>query len=161
MDLEGTARQVAPDLLRYCIGASGEPSAGEDIAQEALAALVRFWRRNGPPESPTGFVYTVARRQLTRWRWRRRLLVPLDMLGDNHSSAEDLETTVGARRRLEDTLEALKELSPRDREAILLSAAGDLPGCEAARVLGVSLSAFKMRVHRARERLCRHLEDRR
>ena len=30
------------------------------------------------------------------------------MLGDNHSSAEDLEATVGARRPLEDTLEALK-----------------------------------------------------
>jgi RNA polymerase sigma-70 factor (ECF subfamily) len=42
---------------------------------------------------------------------------------------------------------------------LLLAAAGDLDVRSAARVLGISDSAFKMRVHRARRRLAQLMES--
>jgi RNA polymerase sigma-70 factor (ECF subfamily) len=53
---------------------------------------------------------------------------------------------------------ALRRLPARDREALLLAAAGELGTAEAARVVGISSSAYKMRLHRARRRLHELLE---
>jgi RNA polymerase sigma-70 factor (ECF subfamily) len=62
------------------------------------------------------------------------------------------------RSELSRALAALGRLPVRDREALLLVAAGGLATVEAARVLGVSPGALKMRVHRARKRLTELLE---
>jgi DNA-binding CsgD family transcriptional regulator len=51
----------------------------------------------------------------------------------------------------------MRRLPGRDREALLLVATGELGLAESARVLGISLSALKMRVHRARKRLAQLL----
>jgi hypothetical protein len=40
MDLEATVREIAPDLLRFCIGASGETSAGEDLLIRIFGQLL-------------------------------------------------------------------------------------------------------------------------
>ena len=159
MDLEATLAEVAPGLLRYCTGASGDPVAGEELAQEALTALVTYWRRHGPPESTRAFVYVVARRIVRRHRWRRRLLVPLEFLTDGRHPAPDPETTTCRRSELQQTLTAVGSLPERERQALLLATAGDLDVHSAARVLGISASAFKMRVHRARRHLVQFMES--
>jgi RNA polymerase sigma-70 factor (ECF subfamily) len=64
-----------------------------------------------------------------------------------------------AGRRL---LAALRRLAPGDREALLLVGVEGLELSRGAEILGVSLSAIKMRVHRARKRLVlllKELED--
>ena len=181
MDLETTVRGLAPRLLRYCLGRTGSADAAEEIAQEALAALVGRWRRHGPPDSPEGFVFAVARRRAVRAGLRRRLLLPLAALGNGHDDAPDSggnatsnpgdpAASAGAtpdvvermerRHELGRVLAGLRRLPGRDREALLLAAAGELSTLEAARVLGISTSAFKMRLHRARRRLAALLEDR-
>ena len=48
---------------------------------------------------------------------------------------------------------ALLALSPLDREAIVLTAWFELSGADAARVLGITHAAFRMRAARARRRL--------
>jgi RNA polymerase sigma-70 factor (ECF subfamily) len=158
MDLEGTLADVAPGLLRYCTGTSGDPAAGEELAQEALTALVSHWRRHGPPESSRAFVFVVARRLVRRWRWRRRLLVPLEQLRNGRHPDPDPETTTGRRRELHHALAAIRVLPDRERQALLLTIGGDLDVAAAANVLGISRSAFKMRVHRARRKLGSRLE---
>lgn len=52
----------------------------------------------------------------------------------------------------------LRALSVRDREALLLVAWEDLTPAHAARSLGVSQAAFRVRLHRSRKRLRRLLE---
>jgi RNA polymerase sigma-70 factor (ECF subfamily) len=168
MELEATVEALAPRLLRYCLGRTGSAEAAEEVAQDALAALVGRWRRHGPPDSPAAFAFAVARRRAWRAGVRRRLLLPLAALTDGHgrggeAGAEaavgpDVEARAVARGEVSRTLAALRRLPARDREALLLVAAGELATEEAARVLGVSRSAFKMRVHRARKRLSELLE---
>jgi RNA polymerase sigma-70 factor (ECF subfamily) len=89
---------------------------------------------------------------------QRRLLEPLTALLDGRSPLPDPERSATLRTELGRTLRALRRLPGRDREALLLVGAGDLGPTEGARVLGISVSALKMRVHRARQRLLRLLE---
>lgn len=160
MDLEPTLDALAPRLLRYCLGLTGRAAAAEDAAQEALLALVSRWRLHGPPDDAGAFVFTIARRRLRRRLWRDRLLQPIEALSERVDQAPDPEALSLTGSAFVTTLAALRELPNRDREALLLVAAGELNGAQAAEVLGIGRSALKMRVHRARQRLNRLLEDR-
>lgn len=159
MELEIVVEELAPQLLRYALGQTGDPSLAEEVAQDALAALVQRWRRHGPPDCPAAFAFVIARRRAARAGFRRRLLFPLTVLFDTESGDPGPEEQASSRTDLSRTLAALKKLSGRDREALLLVTVGELGHGEAARVLGISLSALKMRVHRARQRLQQLLED--
>lgn len=157
LTLDGTIRDLAPRVLRYAVARTGDMSAGEDIAQESLEALVRHWRRSGPPESPEAFVFSIARRRAARAVIRRRFWVPIEQAFGRHDAAPDPEAQVVARAEHVRVRAALARLPRRDREALLLVALGQMSSAEAAAVLGLSLSATKMRVHRARKRLLAEL----
>jgi len=155
VDLEETLRELAPRLLRYGLARCGDPALAEEAAQEGLVALALRWRRAGPPEHAAGFAFAVTRRRLFRALARRRLLAPLAALRNGHGRhpEPDPERRALSRADLGRTLGAIRRLPPHEREALLLAVVGELPGDEAAAVAGVSRSAFKMRVLRARRRL--------
>lgn len=153
MDLEAILSELAPRLLRFCLGVAADRSLAEEGAQEALTALVDRWQRHGPPESPQAFAFTVARRRLRRALLRRRFLEPLEGVAGGLSPKPDPEVRTLAREDLTRTLGALDRLPRGHREALLLVAAGELDTASAAGVLGISRSALKMRVHRARQSL--------
>jgi RNA polymerase sigma-70 factor (ECF subfamily) len=159
VDLDGTVSELAPRVLRYLVARLGDASLAEEIAQESLTALVRCWRNGGPPESAEAFVFAVARRRMGRAVWRRRLGAPIEQavgFRDGRPSPESRAVARGEEARVRS---ALAKLAPVDREAILLVAAGEMGMAGAASALGISVSAAKMRVHRARARLAALLED--
>ena len=159
MELETAVKELAPQLLRYSLGKMGDAGLAEEVAQDALAALVQRWRRHGPPECPAAFAFAVARRRAGRVNFQRRLLEPLNALLDGHSPLPGPEERATLRTDLARTLAALRRLSGPDREALLLVGAAELGPTEGARVLGISVPALKMRVHRARKRLLQLLEE--
>lgn len=162
MDLETAVKELAPQLLRYALGKTGDAALAEEVAQDALAALVQRWRRHGAPDCPAAFAFTVARRRAGRLNFQRRLLEPLHALLDGNDEPSPLpgpEERATLRADLARTLAALRRLSGLDREALLMVGAADLGPTEGARVLGLSVSAVKMRVHRARKRLLELLEE--
>jgi RNA polymerase sigma-70 factor (ECF subfamily) len=153
MDLDEAVDELAPRLLRYCNARTGDPRLAEDAAQDALTALVRRWRRQGPPDSPEAFVFAIARRRAVRVLIRQRMLVPLEAVLGRSDRHPDPERQVIEKRDRDALLSAMAALRPKDREALLLVAAGGLDTAGAARVLGISESAFKVRTFRARRRL--------
>ena len=158
MDLETTLTDLAPRLLRYCRGLAADSALAEEAAQESLTALVSRWRRLGPPEEPAAFAFVVARRRLRRAQWRQRLFEPLEKVFEGKSPKPDPEAQAQERQTLDHTLVALEGLPREQREALLLVVAGEFDTAGAAQVLGISRSALKMRVHRARQRLHTLLE---
>lgn len=158
MTLEATLEDLVPRLLRYCRGRLGDPQLAEEIAQEALTALVGRWRHRGAPDDPIAFTFVIARRRAARLRRRRWLERPLETVQDKVASEPSPEQELLAGDSLRWAIRALDRLRKSDRETLLLSGAGGLDMATAAKVLGVSTSAYKMRLHRARRRLQQQLE---
>src|SRR3954454_15792879 len=106
MELETVVRELAPQLLRYSLGRTGDPALAEEVAQDALAALVQRWRRHGPPECAAAFVFAIARRRAFRLTFQRRLTAPLHVLLDGPSPNPGPEQRAAARIDLGRTLAA-------------------------------------------------------
>ncbi len=159
MDLDRVIRDLAPRLLRYAVARAGDPSAGEDVAQESLEALVRHWRHAGPPASAEAFVFSIAKRRAVRAVIRRRLWVPIERAFGRYDGTPSPEARAVLGAEHSRVKASLARLPRREREALLLVALGQMSTADAAVVLGVSASAIKMRVHRARKRLAADLED--
>jgi RNA polymerase sigma-70 factor (ECF subfamily) len=157
-DLETIVRDLAPAVLRYSLGATGDRGLAEEVAQDALAALVARWRRSGPPREPAAFVIAVARRRAARRLARRRLIelaTPIDVATGLVAAPRQ---PIFERFELAETVAALRRLDRRDREAILLVAAADLTPARAAEILGIRPGTLRMRLVRARARLREILE---
>lgn len=134
--------------------AGGSRASAEDAVQEALA---RAWERSERGEridSLAAWVTTVAL-NLSRSRWRRvmaerRARARLGPATPHHSITEDAL----------DLERALRGLSRRQREVVVLRyyLGEDVAGV--ARILGVSAGTVKTTLHRARRALAEALEDR-
>jgi len=120
---------------------------------------VRHWRHAGPPESAEAFVFAIARRRAVRAVIRRKLWVPIEHALGRRDGSPSPEAQTVLRIEHGRVRAALARLPRLEREALLLVALGELGGTEAAAVLRISVSALKMRVHRARKRLAAALED--
>jgi RNA polymerase sigma-70 factor (ECF subfamily) len=123
------------------------------IAAEVMAIA---WRRlpTVPDGDPLPWLFATARNLLMN-EWRRdaheRAAVTRRDGGDFAPAP-----TLGLDPALES---ALRRLSLDDREALILVAWEELTPTEAARSLGISATAFRVRLHRARRRLRAALGD--
>jgi RNA polymerase sigma factor (sigma-70 family) len=129
---------------------------GTDQAQEIVAeTFLVAWRRfDDVPPSPLPWLYRIALYEIANLRRRHTSALRLrHALIDNqitrHIDSEpyeqsDLGQAVAA---------AFGTLKPRDQEILRLAAWEQLSTVEGAEVLQCSVSAYRMRLHRARSRL--------
>ena len=133
-----------------------ESEAAEDLVAETF--LIAWRRYDSIPEDPLPWLYTVARNLiLNHGRRMVRRDAFLSTLRDESTRersdpAEDLATR-------SEILAAFRRLSSRDRETLALVAWEGLTAPRAAKVLGCSVGAFWVRLHRARRRLSSQLES--
>lgn len=134
--------------------------AVDDIVGETF--LVAWRRLDGVPAEELPWLLAVARNVLATQRRgagrRRALTLRLGhaAVGRAEPPADDgLEPAIDSRLET-----ALSRLAPKDREALTLIAWDGLAPHEAALVLGDSAGAFRVRLHRARQRLRALLEER-
>jgi RNA polymerase sigma-70 factor (ECF subfamily) len=153
VELEEIVATLAPRLVAYVLGRTSCRGTAEDIAQEALTALVRRWKQTGPPESPDGYAFAIARRRAGRAVARRALLAPLDALRGVARDEPGVDQAYEDRTELASVLSAMRALGRADRDALLLRVVGELSFDEIANVTGSSPGAVKMRISRARRRL--------
>lgn len=157
MDLDAALADVTPRLLAYAFGRTGCRSASQDVVQDALTALVRRWRSVGPPDSVDAFVFAIAKRRATRANFKLALLLPLEVLSDARAASLGPDR-VEQQEELRGVMQAIATLSRKDREVLLMRAAGEMSIEDIATALGTNGDAVKMRLHRARQRLRKRLE---
>jgi RNA polymerase sigma-70 factor (ECF subfamily) len=160
VELEEVAQALAPRLVAYALGRTGCRGTAEDIAQDALMALVRRWRQAGPPESPDAFVFAIAKRRAGRAIVRRALTAPLDSLRGVARDEPAVDRVYGDRVELTTVRTALRGLPRADREVLLLRSIGELSFEDIAVLMNASPAAIKMRISRARRRLAELLPER-
>jgi len=128
---------------------AGATHEAEDIAQEVLARCFVRWRRVAPYAE--AWVYRSATNQaIDRWRSKERTSDKIEM------SVADRTTGVELRG---DLVAALRELSGRQRDVVVLRYLMDLPEKEVAAALGCSLGTVKRHAHRGLGALRTHLGD--
>ena len=154
-DFETLYRQYASAVFRFAWGLCGDRSTAEDIVSETF---VRLLVKAPRIETRTALAYllAVARNTYLTGQRKRRREVPLPE--QLPTPARDPVVRLDDQARLEVVLQALGSLPEGEKAALLLRVDYDLPYEEIASVLGTSVGAAKVRVHRARLRLTKALE---
>jgi RNA polymerase sigma factor (sigma-70 family) len=146
-------------VYRYLVYLTGDRAAAEDLAAETFEKAFRMWRRFDPRRgSPRTWLCRIARSVAIDWfraetrRKRREETYARDLV----DSAEESAFGDGLPEPFE---EALRELSPAEREVVALRVLLELDGPSAARVLGISQTACSTRLSRALQRLEERIGD--
>jgi RNA polymerase sigma-70 factor (ECF subfamily) len=146
-------------VYRYLVYLTGDRAAAEDLAAETFEKAFRSWRRFDPRRgTPRTWLCRIARTVAIDWfraetRRRRREETYARELAVSASEAAFGE---GLSAPLE---QALRELSPAEREVVALRVLLELDGPSAARVLGISQTACSTRLSRALRRLEERIGD--
>jgi RNA polymerase sigma-70 factor (ECF subfamily) len=150
LDFEGLYRTYSRDVHRFALFLSGDHAAADDIVSETF---IRLWSARARVDLATvkAYLFAIARNLfLQRLRHERRNTVLDDRVVDVQPGPEE---QVSARRELQSVLDALQTLPEVDRSAVLMRAEDNLSYEEIAAALGISISAAKVKVHRARLKL--------
>ena len=150
IDFSELYRTHAKDVHRFVLFLSGDPALADDILSETF---IRLWHARSRVDLTTvkGYLLTIARNLFLAERRRARRMTPLD--------EGTRDTQAGPERRahshieLETVLAALQTLPEVDRAAVLLRAEEGMSYEEVAAALGISSSAARVKVHRARLKL--------
>jgi RNA polymerase sigma-70 factor (ECF subfamily) len=139
-------------VVRFLYRKVWDADRAEDLAQEVFVRAMRH-----RPEKPRAWVFAVAAnlaRDEARSAIRRRkhLALLTNEPTQRHQVEPDGEENVEHDEKMEKVREALAELSPRDRDVLLLWDAG-LSYPEIATQSGLALGAVGTTLARARKRL--------
>jgi RNA polymerase sigma-70 factor, ECF subfamily len=150
----------APALFRFFVAAVGDRPTAEDLTgdvfKSAIEGLPRF---RGPVEALGGWLFQIARHDLSDYRRRqtRNPVQPLDDLLEEAALAGAMDPEELALERVEGDrlLAALRQLTPDQREVLVLRLVADLTAPEVAEILHKSTEAVKALQHRGLASLAR------
>jgi RNA polymerase sigma-70 factor, ECF subfamily len=142
--------QYAKDVYRFSYWLSGDVAEAKDMTSEAF---VRAWTATSEirSESVKAYLFAIARNQYLHNKRRNKKFTTLDETLQDTSLQHDNATEV--RSDLELTLKALQTFPEIDRSVLLMRAQDELSYEEIARLTGLSVSAVKVKVFRARVKL--------
>ena len=150
---------LAPGVLGF-LRARGAPDP-EDVAGEAFVQVVRDLPRfEGDWTGFRAWVYSIARNRMldSRRRQVRRPDYPVAELAESAEPTGDVNDDALARLELEHVTAILGQLSPDQRDVLLLRVIGDLSVEEVARVIGKRPGAVKQLQRRGLAAARKHLE---
>jgi len=160
---EQLVAEYAERLYNIALRITGVAADAEDAVQEAFTSAYRYRDRFRSEASPRTWLYRItvnAALQRVRQRAPREYLAePLEErveAADWPVHSEDPAVAAELRQQLE---EALADLAPDLRAAVILRDVEGLSTREAAEMLDLSEAAFKSRLHRGRVLLRERLSD--
>jgi predicted RNA polymerase sigma factor len=149
--VEDLLRELTPQVLGGLVRRHGQFEGCEDAVQEAAAAAAAQWPTEGVPDSPRGWLMTVASRRL------------IDQMRSDHArrereSATAAETPPEDVPGTDDTLVLLflcchPTLTAASATALTLRAVGGLTTAEIARAFLVPEATMAARISRAKQRI--------
>lgn len=140
----------ANEVYKFAYWLSGDRFEAEDITSETF---IRVWVRFSTIRTETlkAYLFTIARNiYLKKLRKGKKQIALNDTFPDRNPEPEKL---VDSRLELQRVWSALQKLSEIDRAAFVLRVQHELSYAEISRVLGISLTAAKVKVHRVRKKL--------
>jgi RNA polymerase sigma-70 factor (ECF subfamily) len=147
-------QRYAQDVYRFALYLSGNQALAEDIASETFARLWASDEKMIRMLTIKSYLFAIARHLYIDSRRSASHHVAIDPefpeLPEPGASPEMLAIH---KSELREVLRLLQEIPEVDRTALLMRAQQGTSYEEIARVLGISLAAVKVKIHRARLRL--------
>ena len=141
-------------VFNLCFRILGEAAEAEDASQETFLRAYRSLASYDPQRKLSSWLLSIASHHcIDRLRRRRLVSLPLEDLGPAEDPADPgpgPEASLADAESRRDVRRLLDHLAPQDRAAIVLRYWYDLPVEEIGETLGLSVSAVKSRLHRAR-----------
>lgn len=148
--------EIGPILFNFVRRRVFNPEMVRDVYQEVLLTLHKA-RHSYEPSRPLGpWIFTVARNSMLDALGRNRKFAEREVPTEFLPEIVEIERDGGLDDRLD---QALKELSPLNREAVELLKLKGLSLEEAAKRLNISVAAVKVRAHRGYEQLRKLLTE--
>lgn len=135
-------------VLRFLLHLTGDVELARDLVQETFA---RYLSRYGRDSEQLGLLFTIARNAgLDALRRRRTSTLPERETADPR---RDPEHQLIDRQEMDRLLAAIRRLDDTDRQLVALLATSTFSYREIGRLLDLSETNVKVRVHRARLKL--------
>jgi RNA polymerase sigma-70 factor, ECF subfamily len=152
--IERIVRDEHARVLATLIGVLGDFELAEDALQDAIAAALERWPREGTPANPVGWLVTVARnRAIDRIRRERTLQRKTALLAEQHDDRSHEEETVPD-ERLELIFTCCHPALALDAQvALTLNAAAGLTAAQIARAFLVPEATMAQRLVRAKRKI--------
>ena len=151
------------DLFKFLRRRCGNAIDAEDALQDTFTAAFRYLSTYRGESSIKNWLYRIASSACTKMRRGKKNSPQLHESIENLdlSRFEELSQEIDSylEARLMPIREAIYQLSPLDRSVLLLRDGEGLSTSETAVQLGLSESAVKSRLHRARKKLREYLEN--
>jgi RNA polymerase sigma-70 factor (ECF subfamily) len=147
-------RRYRTPAFRFAFRLTGSSASAEDVTQECFLALLTGASFDAARGDLRTYLFGIVRKLALR-RLRvaeRECEEPEDLVSPHDTTAELISA-----ERAELVGQAIGELPPLQREALILFEYEDLSLDEIATVTGVEVGAVKARLHRARQALRRRL----
>jgi len=143
-------QRYAQDVYRFAYWLCGNSQDAEDITSETF---VRALTAPGEIKTETikGYLLTIAKNLAFKKVKREKRFSPMNP--NMHEPSAGPEGQVETSLELDNALRFLQTLPDADRAALILRLQEDLPYEEIASTLEISLSAAKVKIHRARLKL--------
>ena len=150
-------RVTYADTYTLAYRLTGDEEDARDVVQEAYLRAFRGLKRFRGDAQFTTWMYRItancASTFLGKRSRHRHEELPDDVALDTDRPAGNPEATVEASASREQLQDALRALPPRLRSVVVLRDVYDLPHESIAAELGISETAAKVRLHRARRKL--------
>lgn len=150
LNFQNLYESYAPEVYRFAFWLAGDSSEAEDVTSETF---IRAWTKSSSIRTETlkAYLFAIARNVfLERQRKSKRQVVLEDIHPDPAPGPDELVESQLQLARVQRVLQMVPEI---DRTAFVLRVQHELPYAEIARVLGLSLSSAKVKVHRVRKKL--------
>lgn len=152
--------QYSPALYRYAARLLGNADAAEECVAEVFSRFLRTLKNGGGPrEHLQAYLYRIAHNWITD-QWRRAPPIAASLDADAWiAESADLEKIIGAEWARARVRAALAQLTPDQRQVIVLKFIEELDNAEIAAALNKPIGAIKSLQHRALAALRRALGD--
>ena len=142
----------AAHVRRFVLFLGADAALADDLTSDTF---VRAWTTSAPirQDSARAYLFTIARNLFRDARRRARRHSSLD--DDLPDTGLPVHQQVEDRSELDTVLRAMRTLPASDRLILLMRAQEQLSHEEMAQALGLSVTAVKVKLHRARQKLMR------
>ncbi len=140
-------------LFAYLLKMTGDYQVAADLMQESFT---RYMERYKDGEPSTSLLFTIGRNLIIDHSRRQGGAVPYEE--DRNDSGVDQERMLMVREEYRRVLAAMQELTPADRDILSLVVSSGLSYRKIAEIAGISEANLKVRIHRSRLKLRKHLE---